>query len=215
MKVVTTRIQQITVANRRVDPAQAEIVISIQVENLTQATRAAGRLVGPKCRYAATVEVAYPMQVSSGLTPDSNSAHLWLRVVIPEPCLWDPESPFVYDGCVELYDEGKLCDRREFLHGLAQPRLTATGAICNARSFTLRAASAHAATEPAMNDLRQQGINALFVDSPPSATMQVFAARFGFFLIRQTPTAGSDMAQARASMSPSKQELLGPFFPLM
>jgi hypothetical protein len=35
------------------------------------------------------------------------------RVVIPEPSIWEPECPFVYDGVVELWQGDERCDVRQ------------------------------------------------------------------------------------------------------
>ena len=41
------------------------------------------------------------------------------RAIIPEPCLWDPESPFVYQCVLELWQDGQLCDQRSTEYGLS------------------------------------------------------------------------------------------------
>ncbi|HYV36006.1 MAG TPA: hypothetical protein VE988_09910, partial [Gemmataceae bacterium] len=38
---------------------------------------------------------------------------LAMRVVIPEPSFWEPECPFVYDGVIELWQDGVRCDVRQ------------------------------------------------------------------------------------------------------
>jgi hypothetical protein len=58
-----------------------------------------------------TIEVAYPLQPFPRKPEDL--LELAMRVVIPEPSFWEPECPFVYDGVVELWEEGERCDVRQ------------------------------------------------------------------------------------------------------
>jgi beta-galactosidase/beta-glucuronidase len=46
------------------------------------------------------------------------SPHLEFRVIIPEASWWEPKTPFLYEGPVELWQDGVLCDRREISHGI-------------------------------------------------------------------------------------------------
>ena len=34
-----------------------------------------------------------------------------LRVVIPEPCWWESNKPFLYEGPLELWQDGQFCER--------------------------------------------------------------------------------------------------------
>ena len=50
------------VCEHSLDPAQAELWISVTAEHLTPTTELRGQLAGPRCLYAATVEVGYPLR---------------------------------------------------------------------------------------------------------------------------------------------------------
>ncbi len=54
------RIRQIEVRDRSLIPAEAEVWITVTPEHHTPTTEVRGRLMGPRCPYASTVEVAYP-----------------------------------------------------------------------------------------------------------------------------------------------------------
>ena len=100
---MSNRIRQIVVRDHRLDPAEAEVWITVVPEELTETTRVAGRLMGPRCPYSATVEVAYPLRTWKREDEEADAKSLTMRVVIPEASLWEPESPFLYQGPVELW----------------------------------------------------------------------------------------------------------------
>src|SRR5579864_8804454 len=115
---MTNRIHHIRVTDTRLDPAEAEVCIGVYPERLTSVTQVRGRLVGPRCPYATTVEVAYPLRELSREYESTGTPRLILRVVIPEASFWDPESPFLYRGPVELWEGGQRCDLVQVTHGL-------------------------------------------------------------------------------------------------
>jgi hypothetical protein len=110
---MTNRIIDVTVSNYRLDPHETELRIHVEVADITSTTEIRGRLVGPRCEYSTTVEIAYPMR-----EVERSPNHVVVRVVIPEANWWEPETPFLYEGPVELWQDGKLCDRRDVSHAI-------------------------------------------------------------------------------------------------
>ena len=97
------RFRQLSIRDRSLSPADAELWVLAEPEQLTPATEIRGRLVGPTCPYSSTIEVAYPLRPFPKL-PES-LAPLTRRVVIPEPSMWDPVAPFLYQGAIELWQD--------------------------------------------------------------------------------------------------------------
>ena len=97
------RIQRILVFQSRLTPTEAELWISVYPEQLASDTQIRGRLMGPRCQYSTTVEVAYPLREWKRSYETEDVPHVSLRVIIPEPNFWDPQSPFRYEGPVELW----------------------------------------------------------------------------------------------------------------
>jgi beta-galactosidase len=114
-------IKDISMQILRLTPTEAEINIILRPETLSSTTEARGRFVGPRCAFAATVEIAHPLREHAREHDAAGSPRLILRAIVPEPCLWDPESPFVYRCEVELWQDGQLCDRKAVDYGLAAP----------------------------------------------------------------------------------------------
>jgi hypothetical protein len=181
---MSNRIQAIRIWNRRLDPAQAEVVIEVMPEKLSAATEVRGRLMGPRCPYAATVEVAYPLREASRPGETAASAALRMRVVLPEASFWDPQSPFLYEGPVELWENGMRCDTVPVRHGLRRLHLGPRGLRCNARRLTVQGAMRDRCSEDEALRLHQSGYNALL--APVGAATEPLwdiGDRFGFLML--------------------------------
>jgi len=100
MKIIGLRVTQ-----QRLSTAEAELHVTVETDDAKGELR--GRLTGPRCPHAETIELAYPLK----LMPDSR---LLARVIVPEPNLWTAEMPFTYHGVVELAEGDTVHDRRTF-----------------------------------------------------------------------------------------------------
>src|SRR5438445_675398 len=107
-------------------PAQAEVWLTVHPAFRNAGTEVRGRMTGPRCLYATTIEVAYPLRQRIDVTPNPTGPFS-LRAIIPEACLWDLQSPFFYQVFLELWQEGRRCAQLSFSHGLRTLRLRADG----------------------------------------------------------------------------------------
>ena len=85
-----------TVRVHRLDPTRAEL--RIEFADLPPDVVAVGRLMGPRCQGASTIEIAYPLR---------KLTHSVYAVLIPEPIYWDAEHQCVYEGPVEFRRNGQ------------------------------------------------------------------------------------------------------------
>ena len=106
---MTNRIRTTSVEVRRLSPAEAEVWVTAELDAVTPATELRGRLVGPRCPGMSTVEVAYPFRPVPGLSAGP-ADRLTVRAIVPEPNLWTEKMPFVYEGTLELWQDGQRCD---------------------------------------------------------------------------------------------------------
>ena len=176
------RIIRVEVRNGSVVPAAAEVWLRVETAFRTPTTELRGRLMGPRCRFAATIEVAYPLR-PFGKAPDEFEG-LSGRVVIPEASLWDPESPFLYQGPLELWQDGRLCERVTVKHGLRARTLGPRGLSINGRRLSLRGRSGSALTETEALTLRSEGVN-LLLTPVTTATQPLWelADSIGFLIV--------------------------------
>src|SRR5262245_37551987 len=103
---MAVRIARLDVRQPRVSVAVAEVYVVAEVEAATCDVELRGKLHGPHCPGVGTVEIAYPFRPVAG--SDSPAA----RCVIPEPNFWTAEFPFAYNGAIELWSAGVLCDSK-------------------------------------------------------------------------------------------------------
>ncbi len=176
---MSNRILRVQVRDRSLDPAQIELWVSADVAQAAATAELRGRLMGPRCRYAATVEVAYPLRPFAR-RPEGLSGPA-ARVVIPEPSLWDPEGPFVYEGAVELWEDGQRCDEAPLRRGLRRILLGPHGLRVNGQTLALRGRSVTACDETEATALRRAGYNLLL--APAETGLWDLADRIGFFVL--------------------------------
>jgi hypothetical protein len=173
------RIRDVVVMNHRLDPVDTELAIHVLLETLTPATEIRGRLTGPRCAYSSTIEIAYSVRAIQ------RSDHIELQVVIPEPSWWEPETPFLYVGSIELWQEGEFCQRIAIGHGIRWLQLTSKGLRLNGRPFTLRGKIVDVPfSESDAIKLHEKGINAVLTTTPgPHVEPWQVADRAGLFVI--------------------------------
>jgi hypothetical protein len=181
---MSNRIRELSVSQTRYDPAEAWLWITVYPEQVTSATQVLGRLTGPQCHYSSTVEIAYPLREHSRQYEKEGTPRLIHRVIIPEPNFWEPGTPFLYRGAVELWQKGQRCDQREICHGLRQSRLTPQGLRWNSQILTIRAAARDQCSEADAFRLRQEGYNTLLL-AKESVTPELLeiADRLGFLIL--------------------------------
>ncbi|MFO0964547.1 MAG: hypothetical protein U0793_03025 [Gemmataceae bacterium] len=154
------------------DPVRAEIAVDLGPWPLDPGDEVRGKLVGPQCRHASTIEIAYPLRKKPGTAT--------YHFLIPEPSLWEPDTPFVYSGKIEwLRGDTKLAEAT-VVHALFSLKKTAAGWRLNGKPFEPRAIEAAGAVEE-LPALREQGFNVLRV-AEASLALRERAARIGFLL---------------------------------
>jgi hypothetical protein len=181
---MSNRILHIAVRSHSTVPAGAEVRVTVVPERLTPATEVRGRLMGPTCRYAGTVEVAYHLRpfLAPAPVPGPGPA-VTLRAIIPEASLWEPESPFLYQGPVELWQDGRRCQVVPVRHGLRSLGLGPRGLRVNGRLLPLRGRSVEGpVTEQDLEGWRQAGSNLLLAPVEESALWGL-ADRLGFLVL--------------------------------
>jgi hypothetical protein len=155
---------RVRVEVRSLDPARAEVWVSANAGPESSRGRAVlaldGKIRGPRCRYSQTVEVVYPLRE----VPTGHPCELLGRVVIPEPNLWDVQSPFMYGGTVQLLADGQPGDSRAVAFGLRDLRIGPSGVRCNGRPVALHGHTLDDRGGPVpWDDLRRRGVNLIQV----------------------------------------------------
>jgi hypothetical protein len=174
-------IVSVDVLTTRFDPAEAEVTVVVTPEQFAPDLEIAGRLMGPKCPYSETVEIAYPLKP----LPQDDGL-LRARILIPEASPWEPVTPFLYEGPLELRQAGQVLDRRTVSYGLRNLVLRRKGLALNGRDYRFRGARVSQCDEATARRLHAAEVNLLVapVKLGDTAIWQV-ADRFGFFVLGQ------------------------------
>ena len=173
---MSNRILHAGLSIRSPSPCQAEIFLTVEPERL-EGSEARGRLMGPRCQHASTVEVAYRF----GHVP-APPGRLALRAFIPEASLWSPQAPHLYAGPVELWQDGQRLDSRPLRLGLRAFALGPRGLRCNGRLLVLRGRSVGRLDDDAALALRAEGIDLLVADVAQARVWEI-ADRVGFAVL--------------------------------
>jgi len=87
----------------RTSPAAASLYV--RAPSLRADCRLTGRIVGPDCLHAATLQADFALQDLGG------DPQPLARATITEPCFWTPRTPYVYQAHVEVTREGQVVER--------------------------------------------------------------------------------------------------------
>lgn len=186
---MTNRIRNVVVRDHRIDPMEAEIRITVEPAEMTASTEVRGRFVGPRSIYGNTVEVAYPLRELPKTSASPDIPGITVHAVIPEPNLWDPATPFVYDGLLELRQNGKCVDRAEIRHALSSVRLGARGLRLNDKPITIRGTVRADTMKDDSAHLRRSHANAILAPiSSQDPSLWRTAEELGFLVIGYVKT---------------------------
>lgn len=179
-------IQTCQVEVTKLDPVQAELEILITLGIPTPADlEIRGRFMGPRCLYRSTVQIAYPLKRLAD--PEDHVQRF--RVIVPEPMLWDPQSPFWYEGRIETRQGGTVVENRVVPLGLRWLQTTATGLHINGRTLALNARRVKEVNPADLAGYRNSGINLLIV--PVTTELEQICTlldRMGIFLVGNLET---------------------------
>ncbi len=137
----------------------------------------AGHLRGPSSALARTLPASYAVQPLSRAAGQPCLA----EVVLPDPCYWTPQSPFLYDVQLELTAADHTTDRLETCLGLRRWAVEGNHVSWERRRYVLRGVGADAPTADVIAAARVAEL-ALLVAQPEAALCQE-ASRWGVPLV--------------------------------
>ncbi len=176
---MTNRIVDAVVLDHRLDIVETELRVLATLERVDAATQVRGRLMGPRSAWASTVEVAYPLREIARLEPNQ----ILLRLVVPEASFWEPDTPFLYQGPLELWQGGERCDARALSHGLRRLQLTPAGLRVNGGLHNIRGVQRQSLSVEDIRVLHASGVNLVVLDAQQFSEAAPLADRWGMLLL--------------------------------
>jgi hypothetical protein len=193
---VSNRILSVSLRDATLVPAEAVVHVTVTPARIDAGTEVRGRLMGPRCRFASTIEVAYHLRK---LTASADS--VTLRAVIPEASFWDPQSPHLYGGPVELWQDGQRVETVTVRHGLRHLTLGPRGLRVNGHLLRLRGRRAAVLDDDDAFLLREAGYNLVVAPvQEETKTIWEVADRIGLFVLGE---GGDSSVQSELSRRPS------------
>jgi hypothetical protein len=171
----------IDVVKTRLTPVEAELTLIALPDDLEmQGVELVGKVVGPRNAYAETIEIPYAVKP----LPRENEL-VRSRVHIPEPLLWTPARPFLYEGRLELRRGEEILAAARPAIALKELRLhEKKGVRLNGERLELVGYFGRGLTEEEARRLHANGVNVLVVPIK-EANLPIWdlANRLGFLVI--------------------------------
>lgn len=194
------RIRSVLVRPVRLTPTEAELAIDLHCTELHSTTELRGRLMGPSCLYSTTIEVAYPIRMISRTAGAQPVLHG--KVVIPEPAWWDPESPFLYHGPVELWEHESRVESAGIRIGVRHAKWDGERLIWNGQPLTIRSQTVTELDEETLRLMRDGGINAVIVPKAVAKSVWPLADRIGLVVFSDATIDANSLAHPCAMPPP-------------
>jgi hypothetical protein len=181
------RITRLAAYDRTTPPSDADLVLFVAAEQITATTEVRGRVTGPHCEEASTIEIAYPLRPApfSRNYPELKEGLLVLAT-IPEASLWEPSRPFLYQVFLELWEDGQCCERTRFAYGFRTIQAGSRGLLWNGQPLVLRGTSQLPESEQQWVALRQRQCNLLVTPASESRWWSK-ASQVGFLVLARIP----------------------------
>ncbi len=172
------RILDAYVTTHHADPAGAELRVFVRPEQINATTEIKGRLMGPRSAYAQTVEIAYPFRELA------RTEHILLRVLIPEPNFWEPKTPLLYEGPLELWQDGERVEQIRLRHGIRSVQLGPQGLRVNGKPFSAQGVIVPSFTEENAQRWHADGINLVMIPArDENIELLALSDRLGLFVL--------------------------------
>lgn len=174
------RLQRVEVFFGDANNAEARIYARLAEEGLPPGSKLTGRVVGPSCAYAHTLSAAVRLTPKRMSREPAESAGLLSEAIIPDPCFWSAEAPFLYRVEVELHAADAPPATTERILGIRPLGARGKSLILEGRPWVMRAAHASQLSESDLKAWREADV-AMAVDDPDEALCRE-ASRLGVWL---------------------------------
>jgi hypothetical protein len=170
-------LEQLEVFFGRATPAEARIYARIPAAGLPAGTRLTGSVRGPNSVHSKTLPATFPL-VDRGPGKDRVA-----EAVVPDPCFWMPDAPFLYEVRVSLEVGGQDWAQAEQLLGIRPFGSNHRRLILEGKPWVLRACEPSAF---APDDLPkwQQAKQSLFLTAPNDAVCRMASEKGAAILAR-------------------------------
>lgn len=197
-------LDELTVFHGEASAALGRVYARLTASEATAGCELAGRVVGPRCRWAETLPAASMLVPRPGRTVGDPLANplvdpLLAEAVVPDPCFWSDELPMLYTVEVELRRGGTAIAAAERSLGFRGVGRRGRSLFRQGRRWVPRGMSVASVSGDAVDDLAdwREASAVMFVERPSDAICQR-ASEIGVWLIAAVDR-GADAAVAELS----------------
>lgn len=153
----------------------------------------AGRVVGPTCEYSRTLPAAIPF-LKQRPAPTSEAQPLLIEAIVPDPCFWSQDLPFLYRAELELRCGDQVLATVDRGFGIRPLGARGRDLIWEGRTWVARAADCQELPERPLADWRAADL-AMLVEHP-SDELCLEATRLGVVLIADLSAESDESREA-------------------
>jgi hypothetical protein len=165
-----------------VSTEEVEVWLQVHAQKITSGTEVRGRIVGPRCLYAKTVESVAPLRSVVGRSGDQ--AELIARTSFAAPGFWEPRNPLLYRVVVELWQDEQRCGVSGFDLGFRTIEMLPNSVSVNQKPLSLQGMS-HLPQSPEDASVRRQAGYNLVLAGKGQWNWWVRANPMGFLLLER------------------------------
>lgn len=170
--------------------AEARVYARLPASGLPGNCDLTGRVVGPTCEYSRTLPASIPFMKQRRVGTDGNT--LLLEAIVPDPCFWSQELPFLYRAELELRSGGRAVAALDRGFGVRPLGARGRDLVWEGRAWVARAADCQELPERSLADWRTADL-ALLVESPSDKLCED-ATRLGVVLFADLTADGRDLS---------------------
>jgi len=185
MMLVTDSLDRIEVFFGEANNAEARVYARLEFTKAPGDCRLAGRVIGPTCEYAHTLSAAIPL-IMKRLPANAITAQppaLLAEAVVPDPCFWSAELPFLYRVEVELHRGTELLAKTQRLFGIRPLGAVRRRLVFEAKPWVPRGMNLGGVPQAPLSEWRAADL-AMVVECP-SETLCGDASRLGALVVAE------------------------------
>ena len=178
--------QQLELFYGGVTPNRATVYARLRDVPATPGMTLSGFIRGPQCLYSTT------LPATIRLADAGPGETLLARAMVPDPCYWSPDLPFLYDVHVELKRDGEVLASVDRVIGMRNFGARGQFLYMNGKRWTIRGAVQ--TSELDMAAWHDEPL-AMYCTTPPSDAFCDEASRLGVLLVVQAPNGPNATAE--------------------
>lgn len=155
--------------------AEARVYACLPSSGLPPGCELSGCVVGPTCEYAHTLPARVPFAARQG------GQWLLAEAIVPDPCFWSDELPFLYQVKVELLQDGVVLDHAQSCLGIRPVGPRGKRLVQAGKNWVVRGVHRDAVDEVSLERWRDTS-TAMIVAGPDDQLCEQ-ASRLGAWLI--------------------------------